>query len=67
MEELCGLLEISYSADFLEHFGNISLSGDSGRKGLDGISLRPRREIPEEVAIQVASSQAYAELIDRLA
>jgi len=67
MEELCGLLEISYSADFLEYFGDISLSGDSGRKGLDGISLRPRREIPEEVAIQADSSQAYAALIDRLA
>ncbi len=67
MEELCSLLEIGYSAEFLEHFGEISLSGDSGRKGLDSISLRPRREIPEKVAIQADSSQAYAALIDRLA
>lgn len=66
MEELCGLLEISYSVDFLDNFGEISLSGDSGRKGLDSISLRPRREIPEEVAIQAASSPNYAELFERL-
>jgi hypothetical protein len=67
MEELCDLLEIGYTAEFIVHFGEISLSGDSGRKGLDGISLRPRREIPEEVAIQADSSQAYAALIGRLA
>jgi hypothetical protein len=66
MQELCDLLEISYSADFLQHFGEISLSGDSGRKDLGTISLRPRRSIPEDVADQAASSQTYALLIERL-
>jgi hypothetical protein len=66
MEELCDLLEISYSSSFLQRFGEISLSGDSGRKGLDGISLRPRRTIPDEIEKQMASSKAYPLLIERL-
>jgi len=66
MEELCDLLEISYSPDFLKHFGEITLSGDSGRKGLNSISLRPRRSIAEDIVLQMDSSQNYALLIRRL-
>jgi hypothetical protein len=67
MEELCGLLDIAYSAEFLQHFGGITLSGDSGRKNLDQIALRPRRPIPDEVARELESSQAYGLLLQRLA
>ena len=66
MERLCGTLEISYSACFLERFGAIILSGDSGRKGVDTIEPRPRREVPEQLNAEIESSESYSKLLSRL-
>lgn len=66
MERLCSMLEISYSECFIGRFGTISLSGDSGRKSLDTIKQRPRRALPEQVIVEIASSESYYELLGQL-
>ncbi len=66
MKQLCNLLQISYSSGFLRRFGAISLSGDSGRKGVETIEPRPRREVPEWVRSETENSRYYAELLNRL-
>ena len=66
MQELCELLELEYSSIFLDRFGSIKLSGDSGRGSNTEISPRPRRSIPEEIQAEVVSSASYRELLDRL-
>jgi hypothetical protein len=66
MKNLCNTLEIGYSGGFLGRFGDVTLSGDSGRKGVFTIEPRPRREVPEEVQSEIASSIVYSKLLDRL-
>ena len=63
---LCRSLEIEYDPTFVERFGRIRLSGDSGRGSNVEISPRPRREVPEQVQAEMQSSKTYAELISRL-
>ena len=66
MQDLCELLELEYSPRFLERFGSIKLSGDSGRSFNSEITPRPRRVIPEEIQVEVASSASYGLLLERL-
>jgi hypothetical protein len=66
MKNLCNILEIGYSGGFLGRFGDVTLSGDSGRKGVSTVEPRPRREVPEQVQSEVESSGRYLELVNRL-
>lgn len=66
MQELCELLELEYSPTFLERFGSIKLSGDSGRGSSTEISGRTRRPIPEEVQAELESAVSYLHLLERL-
>ncbi|MDM7938372.1 MAG: transposase [Cyanobium sp. CZS 48M] len=56
MEELCGILQLDYRADFVERFGAIRLSGNSGRVSTTAIAPRPRRPIPEAVQLELVGS-----------
>ena len=66
MKNLCSILEISYSGGFSRRFGNISLSGDSGRKGTSTIEPRPRRAVPQQVQSEIETSSRYLDLTSRL-
>jgi hypothetical protein len=66
MKNLCNILEIGYSGGFLGRFGDITLSGDSGRKGVSTIEPRPRREVPEQVQSEIASAITYSKLLEHL-
>jgi len=66
MQELCELLELEYSPSFLERFGSIKLSGDSGRGSNSEITSRPRRPIPQDVHAELESSVSYRQLLERL-
>jgi hypothetical protein len=66
MENMCDLLEVSYSSDYIRRFGDIKLSGDSGRKSTTEISLRQRRELPGGLMDEIRSSLAYHKLLERL-
>ena len=66
MKSLCNILEIGYSEGFLGRFGDVTLSGDSGRKGLLAIEPRPRREVPKWLQSEIASSIMYSKLLKRL-
>lgn len=66
MEDLCSLLRLQYSPVFLERFGEIKLSGDSGRSDNHTITPRPRRPIPEDVAEELTTSPSYEALLHRL-
>ena len=66
MIDLCKLLELDYCPEFLQHFGSIKLSGDSGRSSITEIAARKRRPVPEQVLKEMLSSQSFNELMDRL-
>ena len=66
MQELCELLELEYSSTFLDGFGRIKLSGDSGRSSKTEITSRPRRPISEDLQAELVISAAYRELLERL-
>jgi hypothetical protein len=66
MQELCELLEVAYNPIFLERFGSIKLSGDSGRGSNTEITPRPRRPIPEDLEAELENSGAYMQLLERL-
>lgn len=66
MRQLCEILEVGYSAEFQKHFRFFTLSGDSGRKGLDMIEQRPRRPAPDVVQSELNDSHLYLELVSRL-
>lgn len=66
MKELCELLELEYDSIFLERFGSIRLSGDSGRGSNTEITSRPRRPIPEALQTELENSEAYRQLLERL-
>lgn len=65
LQQMCEALDIAYNPDFLTQFGNIRLSGDSGRSSAQ-ISLRERRPIDDAVADQVLGSDAYYEICTRM-
>lgn len=66
IKNLCNILEIGYSRGFLWRFGDVTLSGDSGRKGVSTIEPRPRREVPEQVQSEIKTSGRYLDLVSRL-
>jgi hypothetical protein len=66
VKNLCDVMRICFSAGFQERLGNVALSGDSGRAGIDSIELRSRRELPEHVQAEIESSSNYSELLARL-
>lgn len=65
MQGLCDVLSLTYNPDFPQLFQALKLSGDSGRKGME-IKLHPRRQIPDEIGVQLPKSAAYAALCERL-
>jgi hypothetical protein len=66
MKNLCDIMQIGYLTGFLGEFGKFALAGDSGRKGMDTIEVRPRRPVPEQVQTEIESSHQYSELLRRL-
>ena len=66
MKNLCNIFDIGYSVSFPERFGDVILTGDSGRKGVSTIEPRPRRKVPEEVQNEIASSIMYSRLLCHL-
>ena len=65
MRQACEQLDLPYSADFETIFPVITLSGDSGRKS-NVIRMRPRRDVPSDIAAQAAESGSYQILCDQL-
>ena len=65
MNNICELLKIPFNDQFTDLFGVFSLTGDSGRKG-NSIALRPRRPVSKELAAEVAASENYDILCNRL-
>ena len=49
LQELCCLLQLDYSPRFMERFGAMALSGDSGRSSTAAITKRSRRLVPAAV------------------
>jgi hypothetical protein len=66
MEEICDLLEIGYSPDFIQYFGGITLSGGSGRERHSIISRPPRRMISNALQEEAEASTAFDHLMSRL-
>ena len=66
VKKLCKILRINYLEGFEKRFGSVTLSGDSGRKDLSTIQMRPRRPVPEEIETEVMKCESYLELVDKL-
>jgi len=65
LQDILTLLEIPFTPLWRDFLGLQVLSGDSGRKS-DDIALRPRRDIPNEVATACRDSPFYVSLCARL-
>lgn len=65
LERICAALNLPYQAGTPELLKVVKLTGDSGRSS-PRIAPRERRELPEEIAQQAKSSDAYRQLCDRL-
>ncbi|GAB4274133.1 MAG: hypothetical protein Kow0013_28150 [Pararhodobacter sp.] len=65
LSELCSALGLDFSPDAIALIPAITLSGDSGRRA-NRIGRRARREIPAWVAEDMARSEAYRQLCDRM-
>jgi len=66
MEIISRILKISYDTNFINTYGQVQLSGDSGRVNLERIERRERRVIPEEVRLEIENSEFYGQLLERL-
>ena len=66
MESVCALLDLDYSPEFLNCFGEIKLSGDSGRGSTTDISPRARRPISDDDQAEIEASNSFKELVSRL-
>lgn len=66
MAHMCDLLEVPYSSDYIVRFGDIRLSGDSGRKSNSEISPRQRRELPVGLIDEIDASKTYPQLLERM-
>lgn len=58
-------LDLEYNDQFIECYGAIKMSGDSGRKSQD-ISERKRREIGSDLMADIQSSKSYNDFQKRL-
>ena len=61
MVNICRILGLVYSADFIENFDVFRFSGDSGRSG-GAIAERPRRSLSDEFSNEIAKSENYKQL-----
>lgn len=66
MEDSCQMLEISYHPAFISRFGDISISGDSGRTKDKQIAAQQRSPVPTTVRDETEDSECYKQLISRL-
>jgi len=66
MQQLCDHLKIDYDPDFINNFGSQQLTGDSGRKGVNTIEKRPRKQVSKEIDEQIDNAEHYVELLNRL-
>jgi hypothetical protein len=62
LEQICDALVLPIDASALERFGSRYLSGDSGRRAINEISLRPRRPIPVRVRAELSDPSTYQAL-----
>ena len=68
LEQICDALLLPFDPGALKRFGNVHLSGDSGRCNTKRIEPRPRRAIPESVQVELnqhGTQRALAELCER--
>jgi len=65
MQRLCRMLDLSYDARFVDHFGAFRVSGDSGRSG-QTIAARPSHAAAVALEPEARRSEAFVALIDRL-
>jgi len=66
LQGLCDVLDLDFSFGYRQRFGQVRLSGDSGRRSNSEIALRSRRPIPEAVALELQTSDSYRRLLERL-
>jgi hypothetical protein len=66
IESVCALLGLDCSPEFLNRFGEIKLSGDSGRSSTTDISPRARRPISDDDQAEIDASNSFKELLSRL-
>jgi hypothetical protein len=64
MKSMCMALGVPFADGFTDLFGALQLSGDSGRTS-NVISPRPRRPIPDSLAMQMIHSRAYEAVCTR--
>jgi len=61
MRNVCSLLEISYSDQFIDLFGVFRLTGESGRRS-NFIEYKPRRPVNERLSKEIHQSNHYQTL-----
>ena len=66
MQSVCAPLDLDYSPEFLNRFGEIKLSGDSGRTSTTDISPRARRPVSGDDQAEIDASNSFKELLSRL-
>jgi len=65
LQRACELLDLPYSADFVDLFSVFKLTGDSGRSGAV-IAARPRRALAETLLDEARASGNYQRLVSEL-
>ncbi|MDU8914002.1 hypothetical protein [Aestuariicoccus sp. MJ-SS9] len=65
MSRIAADLQLPFDAGFADLLSLFALSGNSGRQG-DTIAQRPRRPIPEAIALEAKDCSTYKELCQRL-
>jgi hypothetical protein len=66
LKQLCTTFQLDYSANYRHLFGQVRLSGDSGRGSNSEIAPRPRRPIPEDLEAAGNGSESFRLLLQRL-
>ncbi|MEO9778520.1 MAG: hypothetical protein ABJH07_23290 [Sedimentitalea sp.] len=65
LRDICKVLDLPFAGVQAELVALMPLTGDSGRGG-HGLQIRPRRPVPDDVAVAARSSKRYISLCDRL-
>ncbi len=66
LQKLCALFQVAYAGSYRKRFGQVRLSGDSGRGSKSEISPRIRRPIPEAVELELTTSESFRKLLQKL-
>lgn len=66
LQQMSACLKLPYRPEALSLINTFRISGDSGRRGRR-IETRPRRPVPEKIAIDAENSEVYQTLLERLA